>query len=1080
MALKRWPMVCRIAALFGVLLFGLANALQAAQAAIPDPPQVESSYKLTCLVSADGRLNCFGQPLAVPNNPPAPPAGVRYTQVSMGSQEAACALRSDGNIACWGDTLHGMLSVPALPAGLTYTSVGVGYFSVCAVRSDGSVVCWGNMMWNQLNVPALPAGVTYTDVSGGSELNCGLRSNGTIICWGIANYGGLNVPALPEGVTYTQLSVGNFAACALRSDHALACWGRALYNELNVPALPAETYYTYIAVGASAACALRSDNVALCWGDHAPPGSPPYTPPGITYETISVTDYDACVRYSDDTAACWGANAMGQDPILSLGPTSLPDFTVGQFYDHALTTLGGTAPYTYTLYSGTLPPGASLASDGRLSGMVTGGGDFNFVIQVKDSHIVPFSAWRAYSSHQPSAPASADASLTVPEDTQAAFSVDSFPFSDANTADTLQAVQIESLPALGALYLDANYSGQPDAGEAASVGLVIASADLPALKFKPEPDANRTDGAAYASFTFKVSDGGLYSQDAYTLAIYVPPVNDAPGFTPGGDVTVLEDAGPQSLPAWATNLSPGPADESGQSLSFVTSANDNPDLFDARPAAAADGTLNFIPAPNANGSALISLRLSDDGGTANGGVDHVTQAFAITVTAVNDAPSFTPGGDVTALEDAGPQDLAWATNLSPGPANESGQSLSFSLTGNTNPALFSAGPLVSPQGRLRFTPAADANGSATLSLRLSDDGGTANGGVDLSPVHTFTITLTPVNDAPSFTPGGDVTALEDAGPQDLAWATNLSPGPANESGQSLSFSLTGNTNPALFSAGPVVSPQGRLRFTPAADANGSAVLSLRLSDDGGTASGGVDHVTQTFAITVTAVNDAPGFTKGDDVTVLEDAGPQTFPAWASHISPGAGNEAGQSLAFTVTANTNPGLFSVGPQVDAQGVLRFTPASDANGVAVMRLGLQDSGGTANGGIDLSPLQTFTITLTPVNDAPGLSLLGDGRVTAPAASGAFQAVWATALSPGPADESGQSLSFELSNDSPGLFSLAPSLTIDGTVCTLRFSPALGAVGVAHLTARLKDSAGGETSYPFTIAILPRQVFLPLVRR
>ena len=32
-----------------------------------------------------------------------------------------------------------------------------------------------------------------------------------------------------------------------------------------------------------------------------------------------------------------------------------------------------------------------------------------------------------------------------------------------------------------------------------------------------------------------------------------------------------------------------------------------------------------------------------------------------------------------------------------------------------------------------------------------DDGGTTNGGMDTSPAQTFTITLTPVNDVPSFT-----------------------------------------------------------------------------------------------------------------------------------------------------------------------------------------------------------------------------------------------------------------------------------------------------------------------------------------
>ena len=34
--------------------------------------------------------------------------------------------------------------------------------------------------------------------------------------------------------------------------------------------------------------------------------------------------------------------------------------------------------------------------------------------------------------------------------------------------------------------------------------------------------------------------------------------------------------------------------------------------------------------------------------------------------------------------------------------------------------------------------------------------------------------------------------------------------------------VTGNTNPALFSAGPAIDPTGTLTYTPAANANGSA------------------------------------------------------------------------------------------------------------------------------------------------------------------------------------------------------------------------------------------------------------------
>ena len=191
--------------------------------------------------------------------------------------------------------------------------------------------------------------------------------------------------------------------------------------------------------------------------------------------------------------------------------------------------------------------------------------------------------------------------------------------------------------------------------------------------------------------------------------------------------------------------------------------------------------------------------------------------------------------------------------------SESTQALSFTVTANDNPGMFSVAPAVSPTGVLTFTTAPNINGTANLSLRIQDNGGTADGGVDTSTTQAFVITAAPVNDAPSFTKGADQTVLEDAGAQTVnPWATAISAGPADESGQTLTFDAIGNTNAALFSAAPVVSPAGVLTYTPVANANGSATITLTLQDDGGTADGGVDtSAAQTFVINVTAANDAP-------------------------------------------------------------------------------------------------------------------------------------------------------------------------------------------------------------------------------
>src|SRR5262249_56652215 len=110
-----------------------------------------------------------------------------------------------------------------------------------------------------------------------------------------------------------------------------------------------------------------------------------------------------------------------------------------------------------------------------------------------------------------------------------------------------------------------------------------------------------------------------------------------------------------------------------------------------------------------------------------------------------------------------------------------------------------------------------------------------NGGVDTSAAQTFTITVTAVNDAPSFTKGASQTALEDAGAQTVTnWATAISAGPADESAQALNF-IVSNNNSALFAVQPAISPTGTLTYTPAANTNGSATVTVQLHDDGGAA-----------------------------------------------------------------------------------------------------------------------------------------------------------------------------------------------------------------------------------------------------
>jgi hypothetical protein len=218
---------------------------------------------------------------------------------------------------------------------------------------------------------------------------------------------------------------------------------------------------------------------------------------------------------------------------------------------------------------------------------------------------------------------------------------------------------------------------------------------------------------------------------------------------------------------------------------------------------------------------------------------------------VNQPPSFAPGPNQAVLEDAGPQTVAgWATSIVSGPPGEAAQTVSFAVS-NDNPSLFSAPPGVGADGTLTYTPALNANGTVTVTVAAHDNGGTAGGGADASAAHTFSIEITPVNDAPSFTPGANQTAVSLLGAVTVqGWAGGITPGPPDESSQSVTFTVVAD-KPGLFSVQPAIAPDGTLTYRPALLALGTATISIRAVDSGGTANGGVDTSTvRTFTIAI--------------------------------------------------------------------------------------------------------------------------------------------------------------------------------------------------------------------------------------
>ncbi|MGI6390025.1 MAG: SdrD B-like domain-containing protein [Kiritimatiellia bacterium] len=155
-------------------------------------------------------------------------------------------------------------------------------------------------------------------------------------------------------------------------------------------------------------------------------------------------------------------------------------------------------------------------------------------------------------------------------------------------------------------------------------GTLVLNADG-SYTYTPEPDYYGSD-----SFTYTITNFNGRA-DTATVYLTVLPVNDAPGFTGGADQNLTVGAGAQTVPAWATNISKGPANESGQTLTFHVT-NNNAALFSVPPSISADGTLTYTPAPNMSGIATVTVYLQDDGGRANGGEDRSAEyTFTINV-----------------------------------------------------------------------------------------------------------------------------------------------------------------------------------------------------------------------------------------------------------------------------------------------------------------------------------------------------------------------------------------------------------------------------------------------------------------
>ena len=427
---------------------------------------------------------------------------------------------------------------------------------------------------------------------------------------------------------------------------------------------------------------------------------------------------------------------------------------------------------------------------------------------------------------------------------------------------------------------------------------------------------------------------------------------------------------------------------------------------------ATTGSLTYTPVPGQSGTAVITVTVTDNGSP----VASFSQTFTVTVGAPNQAPvvstssgsaAFVEGlGPVTVDPGVGISDSNSSTltgamvqitgNFAAGGEDNLGFLVNgaFAATYNQN-GISSTNVFNSTTGILSLT------GKARLAAYKAALASVAYQDTSTNPsTPTRTVTFI-VNDGTSEPQQHWLRIAHDhrhpdqrrpharpdpescPDPRELFPLTIDLSGISAGGGQSQTVSLTASANPAgliTFVGGAVGIPginysspntTGSLTFQPTPGTSGTALITITVTNSDPTGTG-VKTFQQSFPVTIVPVNQQPtlGSLAANTTTIPENSGSQSVNLVS--ITDGVG-DTGQTLTITAVSSNpavipNPTVNYASPS--ASGQISYAPVPNTSGTAVILVTVMDNGGTQNGGIN-TITQSFTVTVSPVNQAPTLS-------------------------------------------------------------------------------------------------------------